>query len=273
MINPAFRLNPFNPSSNVNQVAHNIATLGDAMGHLPPGWWWLAARRPPSPVLAPLVGPVFPLTSSGPSPFLTSTSPGVARFSATGPGVLPGEPSPGDPFPAPLPDPGPWTPPGWDPLVNPFFDPWSFPIYSRQDVNYTFYNPSEAMRAAGEVVLSSGEFLKAEGERKKMDQEVISKQTENRRHVLEQYLWERSNMPTRSDNLARERREEGRQAIVNPGLPAILNGSAINTVLDYLGRMPTGWKGQAVPVDPDLLRRVHVRPRGETGNPALLRAR
>lgn len=144
-------------------------------------------------------------------------------------------------------------------LPNPF-PPFPYGYYNLPDPwSGNLYGSAAVINASGQYMLSTQQaFL--------MQQQVKREKIENRRRVLEEWLWERNNLPTAQDEFERNQRLELRRQQNDPPVNEILSAQALNVLLIDIQKHMTGSAengGPEVRLDEELLRKINVTPPGK----------
>lgn len=113
------------------------------------------------------------------------------------------------------------------------------------------------------VIHSFDQYMTANQQARFMREQVRQEKLNNRRRVLEQWLWERSNLPTGQDEFERNQLLQLRRSQVDPPITEILAGRSLNDLLaDAQRRQGQGTKGQDVPLDQIHLAQINFVPAG-----------
>jgi hypothetical protein len=106
--------------------------------------------------------------------------------------------------------------PGYGPYAGvPYGNPWA----------------SGGLTGAANAINAQGEFEKQFQQARLMNQDVERSKLDTRRQKIEQWEWERNNIPTMQQNRERDQYWELRRVLNNPPSIEIWNGSAMNTIL------------------------------------------
>ncbi|MGE3805484.1 MAG: hypothetical protein AB7K24_12485 [Gemmataceae bacterium] len=155
-------------------------------------------------------------------------------------------------------------------LPNPFPPVPPYPPYG---YGY-FYNPySGNLQGSAAVIDSLSQNMLATQQTYMMKEQIIREKIDNRRRVLEQWLWERNNLPTPQDEFERIQKLELRRAQNDPPVNEILSAKSLNDLLIDVQKLKgKGLKGPDIPLSEDLLKRINVVPPGNgSANAGLLR--
>ncbi len=100
------------------------------------------------------------------------------------------------------------------------------------------------------VINSLGQYMTTTQQARLMQEQVRREKLETRRRVIEQWLWERNNLPTTEDDRDRARQFALRRSQVEPPTTEIFSGQSLNTLLGDIQRL----QGQGIkaPQDPSL---------------------
>jgi hypothetical protein len=113
------------------------------------------------------------------------------------------------------------------------------------------------LTGAANVLNASGEFEKQFQQARLMNQEVERSKLDTRRKRLDQWLWERDNLPTRVDNLERDQAAQLRLMLDFPTSLEVWNGTALNAIYAALKPLVRPEDpGPLIPLDPRLMEQV-----------------
>ncbi len=143
--------------------------------------------------------------------------------------------------------------------------------YGTGSSSYT--DPDSAfLQAAASVINADGRFRINNQEANLQRQKVRSAHIEANRKAFDEFLYERSNTPTRLDDLERQMKLNLRYALTNASGTEILTGSSLNTLLDSLKQMQSkGVQGPDVALSGETLDKINLST-GSGVNPALLKS-
>jgi hypothetical protein len=128
------------------------------------------------------------------------------------------------------------------------------------------------LTGAANAISAQGEFEKQFQEARLLNQEVERSKIDTRRKQLDQWLWERNNLPTLEDNRRRDQYEQLRRALNDPPPAEIWNGSALNRILAAIQQVPApGAAGPTIPLDPSVMSRISLTGGAVSTGPGLLR--
>lgn len=120
--------------------------------------------------------------------------------------------------------------------------------------------------ATGGTLMGMADAVNAQGNFAIQQQQAVlererikSARIDNRRKSMDEYLWERQNLPTREDDRERDAAEELRRIRNNPPLTDIWSGYALNLLLGNIQRIQrdSGVRGPMIPIDPQMLTRIN----------------
>lgn len=146
-------------------------------------------------------------------------------------------------------------------LASPFFNPY-----------LTFADPFGGyFRGVADLTSAYGRYAIDMNQARLINQQVLQAKIETRRKLFDEWRYERENMPTAEDMRKQNRERDLAYARQSPPLTAVLDGSALNTLLGHLKeRHSRDQRGPDVRLDEEAMRRVNVRPPAG-GNIGLLR--
>jgi hypothetical protein len=145
------------------------------------------------------------------------------------------------------------------PAPYPYFYP-PFAGYSPYGYGpYLLPDPYGYLKGTAEVINSQGQYLKNVQEAYLLQEQVRKAQLENRRRAYDEWLWERSNLPTLNQERERTQREELRRSLNQPPATEIWSGKSLNDILaNLLDLRSKGYEGPEVPVDASVLKKINV---------------
>lgn len=137
------------------------------------------------------------------------------------------------------------------------------------------YNPYTGLgnyyTGIGNLVRAQGQFLIDEQEALNKQQERINARIDTRRKKIEQWLWERQNMPTPEEERERVKRQELRRSL-DPPVTEIWSAKALNDLLGELRKLASpAAEAEAPAIDAELLRSINVTSGKNGGNIGLLK--
>jgi hypothetical protein len=129
--------------------------------------------------------------------------------------------------------------PGFAPFTGvPYVYPWGI-------------NTGGGLTGAANVINAQGEFEMQWQQARLLNQEVERSKMDTRRRRLEDWMWERDNLPTRVDNIRRDQAAQLQIALNNPAPLSVWNGSSLNNIFAALKQVVRpGDPGPTVPLDP-----------------------
>jgi hypothetical protein len=142
---------------------------------------------------------------------------------------------------------------------NPYVQPYSY--YG--DAGGYLIGASAVISASGQLQLQTqqAKILREQYRREKVD---------TRRKIIEEWLWERNNLPTLQDEMERIQRISLRRMQNDPPVPEILSGQALNELLLDIQRH-AAVAGPDITLSEDMLRKVNVSPTGGAVNVGALK--
>jgi hypothetical protein len=135
-----------------------------------------------------------------------------------------------------------------------------------------YYDPYGGyLRGAASVISSQGQFAINQQQAILVREQIKAERISNRKKAMEQYLWERQNLPTLQDDRERSQAQELRRAMTQPPLTEVWSGTSLNTLLaDLQKRLAQGvmttQRSRPEPLDEDMLKHINVTPTGSAGN-------
>jgi hypothetical protein len=164
-------------------------------------------------------------------------------------------------------------PAAYAPPVNPWLVPPGFFPFGRAPYWFPYANfAGGGLTGAANVINAQGEFEKQFQQARLLNQEVERSKLNTRRARIEQWQWERDNLPTREDNLRRDQATRLQLMLDFPTSLQVWNGTALNTIFAALKPLvQTGDPGPPVPLDPQLMEQVGFTMGGVNTGIGLLR--
>jgi hypothetical protein len=140
------------------------------------------------------------------------------------------------------------------PYVPAAYGPTAPPLYNIGGDPYGGY-----LQGAASVIGAQGGFMIARQQSNLVRQQVIRAKMDNRRRAIEDYLYERANLPTVEDDRERLNSIFLKRSKSDPPLTEVWNGSSLNALLNnILQNQNRGARGPNVPIDEDVLRNINV---------------
>lgn len=114
------------------------------------------------------------------------------------------------------------------------------------------------------VINSLGDYMEKTQHTYLMQEQVKREKLDTRRRVLEQWLWERNNLPTTQDEFERAQKLQLRRSQNDPPTNEIFAGRSLNDLLVDAQRLQSrGLKGQDIPLDKFDFTQINFSPRGK----------
>lgn len=128
------------------------------------------------------------------------------------------------------------------------------------------------LHGAADVIHSQATFLISRQESELLKQQVRSAKLKTRREEIQQWLWERANLPTTEDERERLQQSQLRRSLNDPPLTEIWSGKSFNDLLAEAQKKPpyNSALGRA-PVDQALLEKINVTSGKAGGNIGLIK--
>jgi hypothetical protein len=116
------------------------------------------------------------------------------------------------------------------------------------------------MQGQASVISSQGQFAVQQQQAKLVNEKTKSARMDNHRKQMEEFLWERENLPTLQDDRERTMQQELRRSRYNPPLTEIWSGKALNDLLADIQKAEAshGLRGSAIPVAPEWLPHINL---------------
>jgi hypothetical protein len=137
---------------------------------------------------------------------------------------------------------------------NPYIQPW------------TYYGEAGGfLIGASSVIDSSGKLMLSTSQARLMNEQLRREKITTRRMIIEEWLWERNNLPTLQDELERIQRISLRRMQNDPPITEITSGQALNELLTDIQRHASS-AGPEIPLSDEMLRKINVSPVGKGVN-------
>jgi hypothetical protein len=153
---------------------------------------------------------------------------------------------------------------GYQPAPAP--PPAAYPLYPQ-------YNGpvGGALSGSADVINSQGQFAIAQQQAVLEREKIKSARIDNKQKAMEQFLWERQNMPTLQDDRERDQAQDLRRARTPPPTE-IWSGKSLNDLLAGIQQTErqTGLRGPAVPLDDQLMRYINFTTGTPQGAPTMI---
>jgi hypothetical protein len=147
------------------------------------------------------------------------------------------------------------------------------PAYVSPYWGYTYDPYGGFLHGTADVIRSQGDYMKSLQEADLTKQHVRDAKLETRRKYVEQWLWERANLPTWQDERERVQREELRRSRNDPPATEIWSGGALNVLLDDAKKITSiGQESGSPPLDSELLAQINVTTGKRDANIGLIRS-
>ena len=145
------------------------------------------------------------------------------------------------------------------------------PTYSSPYWGYTSDPYGSYLSGAADVIRAQSEFLIGYQQAALVKQRVREAKIENRRKELEQWLWERDNLPTPEDERQRSQREQLRRSRNDPPLTEIWSAKALNDLLADLEKSQPASRERSAALSQQVLAKINVTSGKRNGNIGLLK--
>jgi hypothetical protein len=240
------------PGLSVGQAAFNIATIGQALSHVPP-----AFREP-------FLGRRLAAASlANPYAALATEQAAANQYAALA--VNPYASLYANPYASMVSNPYAASA-GYDNSYNPY--------------GYGYYDPYDGyLRGAADVIGAQGRFLVSTQQAYQMREQVRAERVANRRRIFDEYLYEREKAPTAEDDRQKHMLEQLERSRNNPPITEVWSGKSLNDLLADLRKYPPSKNEagnlvniQQLPLDEEGLKHVNVTAgAGNGGNIGLLK--
>lgn len=157
-----------------------------------------------------------------------------------------------------------YTPPPFTPYP---YSPPSSGLYNVGGDPYGGY-----LQGAASVIGAQSGFMIARQQAKLVQQQVVRAKMDNRRRAIEDYLYERANLPTVEDDRERVNAIFLKRSRTDPPLTEVWNGSSLNALLNtILQNQNRGARGPNIPLDEDVLRNINLSSGKDGANPGVFK--
>jgi hypothetical protein len=137
---------------------------------------------------------------------------------------------------------------------NPYVQPW------------TYYGEAGGfLIGASSVIDSSGKLMLSTQQARLMNEQVKREKLNTRRALIEEWLWERNNLPTLQDEIERIQRLSLRRMQNDPPITEITVGQALNELLTDIQKKAS-IQGPEITLNEEMLRKINVSPVGKGVN-------
>jgi hypothetical protein len=153
----------------------------------------------------------------------------------------------------------PTAPPGGyaPPPVNPYMYAPSYAPYA--GVPYGNPYASGGLTGAANAINAQGQFEQQFQQARLMNQDVERSKLATRRAQIEEWQWERDNIPTLEQNRERDQYWQLRQNLNDPPSAQIWDGTALNTIFAAIQQvLPPGSTGPTVPLPPGVAPQISL---------------
>jgi hypothetical protein len=123
---------------------------------------------------------------------------------------------------------------------------------------YPYYAPdynAGYLRGTADVLSAGGSLAVRLEQARLVNQQVVAAKLENHKRLWDQWLYERSNMPTLQDERERWNQLATRRALTDPPATEILQATTLNQLLRNLKGKTNG---RPVPLDENVVRKINV---------------
>jgi hypothetical protein len=143
---------------------------------------------------------------------------------------------------------------GYDSSTPYGYNPYSMYGYSP----YNYPGPGDTLRGVGAVIESNGKYMSQVQEARIKFEDWQKARIETRRRIVDEWLYERANLPTWQDEQDRLQRANLRRALNGPVMTEILSGDTLKTLYDDIRkRTASGQQGGPVTIDADALKQIN----------------
>lgn len=148
----------------------------------------------------------------------------------------------------------------------PFSGAGSFYGYNPYIMPYTNYGEAGGfLIGASSVIDSSGKLMLSTQQARLMNEQVKREKLNTRRALIEEWLWERNNLPTLQDEIERIQKLSLRRMQNDPPITEITVGQALNELLTDIQKKAS-IQGPEITLNEEMLRKINVTPVGKGVN-------
>lgn len=146
------------------------------------------------------------------------------------------------------------------------------PVQSYPMTNYGGDPYGGYMQGAAGVITAQGNFMIAKEQRNVLREQVRRMRMDNRRRAIDDYLYERSVLPTLEDDRERLNTIALKRSRNDPPLTEIWSGASLNELLNALiKRQGQGYRGSQVGLDEEILRHINLTSGKDGANAGVLK--
>lgn len=159
--------------------------------------------------------------------------------------------------------------PGINPLAALVGNPYGGPVatMSSTGVGALGYDPylfstadpfSGYLKGTAAVIDAQGRYLQTVEQAYLAKEDVKRARLANRRAALEEWLWERENLPTLEQERARDAQQQLLRAQNDPPVTELWSGQSLNVLLNSAAALPPQGQGPNIPLDEELLSKINL---------------
>ncbi len=154
-------------------------------------------------------------------------------------------------------------------LVNPYQN--YVPVYLYP--HYGYISDPYGLHGAADVVRAQGQLMKDQQEAYLKREEVRRSRIQTHRAQLEEWLWERDNLPTLEDERERFREEQLRRTRNDPPITEVWSGKSLNDLLTDLVKIDSpGALAGSPSLSEDILQKINVTTGKSEGNIGIIKS-
>jgi hypothetical protein len=129
------------------------------------------------------------------------------------------------------------------------------------------------LQGAASVISSQGQFAINQQQAILVREDIKSARIANKQKAMEQYLWERQNMPTLQDDRERDQALDARRAKTQPPPTEVWSGKSLNDILAEITKTENanGVRGPSVPLDDAVLQHINLTTGATQGSLSMIR--
>jgi hypothetical protein len=156
--------------------------------------------------------------------------------------------------------------PGISPLNNLLVNPYGGPVatmtsaaYGADPYLYSTADPySGYLKGTAAVIDAQGRYLVTVEQAYMAKEELKRAKLANKRAALEEWLWERENLPTLEAERARDAQQQLQRAQNDPPPTELWSGQSLNVLLQSAANLPPQGQGPNIPLDEELLNKINL---------------
>jgi hypothetical protein len=154
--------------------------------------------------------------------------------------------------------------PGINPLTSLLTSPYgaatmSSAAYGADPYLYSTADPYGGyLKGTAAVIDAQGRYLVTVEQAYMAKEDVKRAKLANKRAALQEWLWERENLPTLEQERARDAQQQLQRALNDPPVTELWSGQSLNVLLQSAATLPPQGQGPNIPLDEELLNKINL---------------